>query len=368
MKKIAIISPSYIPNIWNSHGRSTFNIAYGLASQGHDVNVFTYTNKLETYKDIDGQVTVFYVGGATQPDSNRKVTALPFEDIPMWNERLLPLLLVDDYDCIILNGWYGWQAAKQCSTKIISIIPFLYSLSGWLKPLDYVLEEQIKFIEKECILESHLLVAHTKKFGEKLAAYCNRDVLIIPNCHLDMSTSTLRERPKIKNQLCFVGKINSEKCLERIIRVLPELPEVQLVVSSLEKNQGYFSKLAYLAKQLDVDHNIRFSTWLSTKDVRELYKESSLAIVTSQFEPYGYNALDPMSLGTPVVVSEWSGLGEYINDENFVFSQLKTFQQKISAALAMPKDEMLALTKANKDRVQEMYSSEYVTSLLEAVL
>lgn len=368
MKKIAIISPSYFPNIWNSHGRSTFSIAYGLASKGHDVSVFTYTSKLETFKQQDGQVTIYFVGGATAP-SDKKITALPFEDIETWNERLLPLLLCENYDCIILNSWHGWLAAKKYGTaKIISFIPFLYSFTGWLKPLSAGLEYAIKQIESECITLSDVLCAHTLKFANKLAAYANREVAVVPNCHLDMSTSGIRERAKVKNQICFVGKINREKCLERIIRVLPELPEVNLVISSLEKNQGYFNTLAKLAKQLDVDHAIRFLNWIPTTDVRELYKESALAIVTSQFEPYGYSALDPMALGTPVIVSEWSCLGEYLGSDDFVFSQLKTFKEKIELALSLSREDTAELIKKNKEQLEVNYSEVYITNLLEMIL
>lgn len=364
MKKIAIISASYFPNIWNSHGRSTFSIAYGLASKGYDVSVFTFTDKRETFKQQDGQVSIYFVGGSYL--GTEKITSLPFESIDAWNERLLPLLLCEKFDTIILNSWHGWEAAKKYQTaKIISFIPQLYSFTGWLKPLPFGLEQSIKTIESECITHSDVLVAHTEKFATKLASYCNREVYVVPNCHLDMSNSGAKEKVKIKNQICFVGRVNREKCLERIIRVLPELPEANLVVASLEKNQGYFSTLEKLAKALDVEHKIKFLNWISTRDVRELYKESSLAIVTSQFEPYGYSALDPMAIGTEVIVSEWSCLGEYLGQEDHVFSKLKTFQEKIADSLA---NTDTATIQASKDRIKHHYSEPHITNLIEQVL
>lgn len=364
MKKIAIISTSYFPNIWNSLGRSTFSIAFGLAKKGHDVSVFTFTEK-ESSKQQDGQVAINFVGGLNLS----KVTSLPFEAIPFWNEKVYQELLLQKFDIIILNNWHGWLAAKRYGkAKIISIIPFLYNFTGWLKPLDPELERDIKQQEIDCVAGSDVLVSHTLKFGTKLAGYIGRDINIIANCHLDMSNSGVKERDKIKNQICFVGRVNREKCLERIIRVLPELPEATLVVASLEKNQGYFSTLEKLALQLDVEHKIKFMDWMSTKDVRELYKESSLAIVTSQFEPYGYSALDPMALGTPVLVSEWSMLGEYLNSPEFIFSSLKTFQEKISFMLAAPKNEVIDIVSYNKERIVIHYSEDYITSLYESVL
>lgn len=367
MKKVAIISPSYFYNIWNSHGRSTFSMAYGLAAKGHNVSVFTFTPEPETYKQQDGQVSVYFVGGVVDPKTQAK--SLPFADIKTWNDRLLPLLLCEKFDVIILNSWYGWHAAKTYgSAKIISIIPFLYTFSGWLKPLQqFGLEDEIKAIEADCIVNTNVLVTHTKKYAEKLAAYSNRPVYVIPNCHLDINNMQYQPVQKQRNQICFVGKFNREKCLERIIRILPELPEVKLIIASIEKQVGYLSTLEKLAKQLDVDHNICFLDWRKTQDIKELYRESTLAIVPSNFEPYGYSALDPMSLGTPVVVSEWSMLGDYTG-EDAVFSQLKGFQEKVAQILTMPKISYEALIYKNREKIQQDLSELSITNLLETVL
>lgn len=368
MKRIAIISTSYYPNIWNSQGRSTFSTAYGLAKKGYDVSVFTFTNKQETYKQQDGQVAVYYVGGVT----SSHVTTLPFSDVSIWNERLLPLLLCEHFDVLILNNWHGWEAAKKYKaffdTKIIGFVPFLYSFTGWLKPLNFGIEQDIKNKETEFTSESDVLVAHTERFGRKLSTYIDREVFVVPNCYLDLSDSAVAETKLVQNQLCFVGRINREKSLERILRVLPEVPEATLVVSSPENSQGYFSTLLLLAKRLDVEHRIKFVGWLSTKNVRNLYSESALAIVPSQFEPYGYGALDPMALGTPVAVSAWSCLDEYLGSQEMVFSSLDDLQEKISSAVGCPTDKLVHNAKINKQRIASTLSEESITGMLETLL
>jgi glycosyltransferase involved in cell wall biosynthesis len=368
MKRIAIISTSYYPNIWNSQGRSTFSTAYGLARKGYDVSVFTFTPKSATFKQQDGQVTVYYVGGVT----NQDVTTLPFTDIGIWNERMLPLLLCAHFDFLILNNWHGWEAAKRYKqffdTKILGFVPFLYSFTGWLKPLGFGLEQDIKNREIEFISEVDTLVSHTEKFGKKLSTYINREVFVIPNCHLDLSDASPQEEKIVDGQLCFVGRVNREKSLERIIRVLPDVPAATLVVASPESSQGYFSSLQRLAKSLDVEHRITFAGWLSTKHVRELYRTSALAIVPSQFEPYGYSALDPMALGTPVAVSEWSCLEEYLDSKDMVFSSLDDLQDKISSAIGVPTNKLLAGAAHNKLRTSTALSEASITDMLDTLL
>ena len=369
MKKIAIISTSYFPNIWNGQGRSTFSTAYILAQKGYDVSVFTFTNKpAPVMKQQDGQVTIYYIGGISKP--NDPVTSLPFADVPAWNERLLPLLLVEKFDTIILNGWHGMEAAKKYGlAKIVGIVPFLYTFTGWLKPLALGLEQEVKQREAHFITQADVLVAHTTKFAQKVVDYANREVYVIPNCHLDLSNSAEQAKPEIKPyQICAVGRVNREKSLERIIRVMAIIPEATLVIASPESSVGYYNCLLKLAKKEDVDHRIKFMGFQPTKVVRDLYRQSALAVVPSQFEPYGYAATDPMALGTPVLVSEWSFLDSYLGTPKMVFSSLSELADKIHHAFWRKPKETLNEIIANKNKIANELSHEYIGAMLDDVI
>lgn len=366
MKKIAIISTSYYPNIWNGQGRSTFSTAYGLSKKGYDVDVFTFTSKASTSTQQDGQVTVHYIGGITKDNA----TSLPFESVENWNAQLLPMLKEKNFDTIILNNWHGYEAAKKFGkAKLLGFVPFLYSFTGWLKPLGAGLELEIKKREIDFIMGVDTLVTHTEKFGNKLATYTSKEVLVVPNCHLDLGN--VFDKDDIvadPNKICFVGRVNVEKNIERIIRVLPFLQDVRLVISSPETAQGHFKNLLNLAKALDVEHRIDFLGWQPTKKVKELYRSSALAIVPSQFEPYGYSALDPMALGVPVIVSEWSFLEEYLGEDSMVFSSLEQLREKIIYTLNEPKDTLFANAYLNKQRINSCLSESYITNMLETII
>jgi glycosyltransferase involved in cell wall biosynthesis len=367
MKKIAIISSSYHPNIWNGQGRSTFSIAYGLASKGHDVSVFTFTNNRSTYKQHDGQVTIYHVGGIV--DRTNKVNSLPFVDIPIWNEKLLPLLLCETWDVIILNNWHGAEAAiKYHDAKIIGIVPFLYSFTGWLKPLGVGLEYDIKVREANFITRSDILVAHTARFGRKLAEYADKEVFVIPNSYLDLSNSDNSPMETTPNKVVVVGRINRERSIERLIRIMPKFPNMNLVLASPESSVGYYANIMKLGKRLDVDHRITFKGWLPTKDVRDLYRTSCCAVVPSQFEPYGYGALDPMSLGVPLIVSEWSCLDEYTGTDIATgFSTIEELQEQMDVCLSGKIDRKLN-SLAMQARINEQFTEQIITTQLESLL
>lgn len=367
MKKIAIVSTSYYPNIWNGQGRSTFSIAFGLAKKGYDVSVFTFTSKQATYSQQDGQVMVYYVGGVT----DNSATSLPFTSIGLWNERVLALLLCEKFDTVILNNWHGFEAAKKYSqAKIISFIPFLYNFTGWLKPLTFGLEAEIKLRENNCITESDLLVAHTEKFGNKLSIYSNKEVVLIPNCYLNMLNDEAPTSIAVKpNSICFVGRVNREKSIERIIRVLPDISEATFTVASPENKDDFFvTKLQRLAKDLDVEHRVSFTGWLSTKDVRDLYRASACAVVPSQFEPFGYSAIDPMSLGVPTVVSEWSCLDEYLGKNAKIFSSLAGLSEQISSTLKASKLQLTHEAIENAQILKTTLSEDFISDQIISIL
>jgi len=370
MKRIAILSTSYFPNIWNGQGRATFSTAYMLASKGHEVSVFTYTPKGHNFVQQDGQVSVHYIGNLS--DKKENATSLPFEHIAEWNRKLIGIIQDKEYDTIVLMNNPGWQCAKSyralhLDTQIISFVPFLYTFTGWLQPLTLELEKEIKHREAEFIAESDVLIAHTEKFGRKLATYCNRELYVIPNCHLDLSASKIfiNKPNKIKGQMCFVGRANREKSLERIIRVMPNLGNTTLIVASPKSSPEYQATLMSLAKKLDVEHRIEFIGWKPTKEIRELYRSSCLAIVPSQFEPFGYAALDPMSLGTPVIVSEWSCLEEYVNNKDNVFSSIITLESKIAACLSLSDTQKENNAEVNKEMVSTFFGVDYISKQLE---
>lgn len=365
MKKIAIISTSYYPSIWNGQGRSTFNTAYGLSKRGYDVTVFTFTNKVSSCVRL-GPLVVHHVGDVT----TEKGSILPFNAIGAWNAAVLDILQRSDFDTIILNNWHGYEAARTYNrAKIISFIPFLYNFTGWLQPLTTAgLEDEIKKKEIECLLGSDILVAHTEKFAKKISIYTDKEVVILPNCYLDISSQARPVYAPVQNRLCYVGRINREKNLERIIRVLPEVPAAEFIIATPESRLGHFTKLQELAKKHDVDHRVKFVGYLPTREVKALYASSALAIVSSQFEPYGYPALDPMAMGCPILVSEWSCLEEYLGSDKMVFSSLNALQEKISLALGVPADIVKKNSKCNRERIETVLSERHITEQLETLL
>ena len=86
-----------------------------------------------------------------------------------------------------------------------------------------------------------------------------------------------------------------------------EYPKIFLVVIGPLKKNGHTSRLI---KKLNLKDNIIFKSNLAKKEIRKLYSESSIAIVSSLYEGFGYPVIEAMSCGIPLIASNVSSIPE----------------------------------------------------------
>ncbi|HEX8229230.1 MAG TPA: glycosyltransferase family 4 protein [Chloroflexia bacterium] len=110
----------------------------------------------------------------------------------------------------------------------------------------------------------------------------------------------------------YVGRIVPEKGLSVLVdsvpQVLREWPDAKFVVAG----GGYVEELRAKARALGVSDNIIFPGRVSDEVRDGLFKVANVAVFPSLYEPFGIVALEAMSAGTPVVVTEVGGLPEVV--------------------------------------------------------
>ena len=65
-----------------------------------------------------------------------------------------------------------------------------------------------------------------------------------------------------------------------------------------------------LIKKLDISDSIFFKSNLSKNDIKELYASSSIAIVSSLYEGFGYPVIEAMSCEVPLIATNVSSIPE----------------------------------------------------------
>jgi len=90
-----------------------------------------------------------------------------------------------------------------------------------------------------------------------------------------------------------------------------EFNDINLTVIGKLKKDGHTSRLI---NQLGISESIKFKTNLTKKEIAEEYAKSSVAIVSSLYEGFGYPVIEAMSCSTPLIAANTSSIPELIGD------------------------------------------------------
>lgn len=360
--RIGIISSSYPPSLWNNIGRTTYSISQGLASLGHNVIVISYNPVAGNKFAKDKEVRIQYLG----IDGS---STLPVDKITSWQGKVTEYIkkYCRNLELVICIDSYGFKAIKDSNikVKVIGLCNFLYNSTGWTQSIGKELESKLLGEELDFITNSDSILCNNentrtavqRKSGREVGKY----ILGIPEIkHYTYSP--------VKNTLLYVGKLNKEKGVERILRVMPKLRWPKLTLCDQNSGNAYRLVIMKLAESLGIANRVEFTNFLSTQHVWKLYTESEICIVPHIAEPFGYSAIYPMSLGTPTIVSNANGLPEIVGNSGecgAVFSNIVELEYLLDEVHQMtPLLEMYSVN--GKQRILEEYSiSKMLKSIME---
>lgn len=140
-----------------------------------------------------------------------------------------------------------------------------------------------------------------------------KKIFIIPN-----AVRNLENPPKlIENlKLIYVGRLHPVKGFEIFLKSLPKVislyPEVQVKV--IGGGAQEISKYLEQAKKLNIAENLEFKSFTSKSNVMTELADSYVCIVPSYFEAFCYVVIESLSVGTPVIGSDTTGIGEIIEN------------------------------------------------------
>ena len=106
-------------------------------------------------------------------------------------------------------------------------------------------------------------------------------------------------------------------------------PNIHLIVIGSPKKGGHTERLI---KELNIKDNVFFKKHLSKEEIRKLYSTSSVAIVSSLYEGFGYPVIEAMSCEVPLIATNVSSIPELVGkygllidpkDENLLSNKIK---------------------------------------------
>ena len=86
-------------------------------------------------------------------------------------------------------------------------------------------------------------------------------------------------------------------------------PNIHLIVIGSLKKGGHTERLI---KELNIKDNVFFKKHISKEEIRKLYSTSSVAIVSSLYEGFGYPVIEAMSCEVPLIATNVSSIPELV--------------------------------------------------------
>ncbi len=339
--RVLMLSWEYPPNVMGGLGTHVAELSTALARAGLEVHVITpQPSSLLTVQNESPEagssdrevteegVTVYRVPllGANENiyDQARKTNHLmeaPGRDLLNGDQ---PFDLIHAHDWLVVSAA---QALKhEFHVPLIATIHATERGRARGGTLHTDLQRNIHGAEWWLVYEAWRVIACSYHMASEVEAFFHapmEKIDVIPNgvnpYRNGQWAETDREKCKARfgasgRQVVFsVGRLVHEKgfhlLVEAVPRILSEFPDTQFVMAGRGPEAPY---LAQRAKSLGVADHVSFPGYISDRERDCLYHVAACAVFPSLYEPFGIVALEAMSAGCPVVVTEIGGLGEVV--------------------------------------------------------
>jgi glycosyltransferase involved in cell wall biosynthesis len=211
-------------------------------------------------------------------------------------------------------------------------------------------------LEREVIIAADAVTAPSRDVLERTRAHYglpleNGRVILPPvRCRDDRVSWTLANCDR--NRIVFVGRFDRHKgadvIIEAFARLASERPE--LALDFVGPDRGVLNEAgdaihldAFLASRVpdgDVRRRIVVHGQQTPDAVDALRRRGLITVVPSRYETFGYTAVEALTLGCPVVVSDSGGLAETVRDQEtgllFASGEPRSLASQIAKLLDAP--------------------------------
>lgn len=324
------------------------NLSKALTNLGHKVTVFSGPpypdldkevdliespglNLFETFNFKDRIYTFIKQKNKTFTDFYEFLSVLAggFPEMKTFGKRAKKHLLKNNYDVVIDNQSISYAMEYiQITNPLIEVIHHPIT-----KDLNHELATSKNIIYKISRYRWYSFLKMQKKVAPKLrniltvSESSKRDIIadfkvssnnisVINNA---IDTSIFRPYPDVKRKphklittaSADVPLKGLDYSLYALASLKEEFSDIELSVIGMPRVGGHTERLI---KELDLSQRINFKTNLTKEEIAEEYAESSIAIVSSLYEGFGYPVGEAMSCSIPLIATNVASIPEITED------------------------------------------------------
>ena len=200
---------------------------------------------------------------------------------------------------------------------------------------------------------------------------CSTENIIVINNGLDSNIFKPYESIS-RNKLRLITTASADvplKGLDYTLGAVAELRnelDIELLVIGNKKDGGHTSRLI---KKLNLEKNVIFKTNLTQEDIAKEYAKSSIAIVSSLYEGFGYPVIEAMSCSIPLIAAKTSSIPELVGGFAHLIDpkDIKQLAKKVKEILKNY-DENLILAKNGRAHIQNKFNWEKISKQYQDVI
>lgn len=392
---VCLISDEYPPDTgWGGIGTYTYNMALGLASQGHRVSVIAGCVG-EASAEKDRGVDLHRIGFAPPSSPTRRVLHSALKaatrGMPYLRRKVefaraaagmfgqihgqspVDVAEAAEYDA---NGFFVARRFRKVPLVVKIHTPLL--LNTELNGLPVTREVRwCDRMERSQCRRAAILTSPSRKMAERAGPWIGRgkSVRVVPNPIDTVEFSPEGPAPSSGTPyLFYTGRLERRKgvhiLLEAFRSVSEAHPGIKLVLAGHDTptfhvggSPSTFERYVSANGLLEgMDGKVEFLGKVDRRDLPPLYRGSLACVFPSeQFENFPYSCLEAMACGRPPVVTDSGGMAEMAVDGESGLVATAGCPESLARALArIVSDKDLAdrMGKAARARVESRYSME----------
>lgn len=282
----------------------------------------TSPNKYIINSLLDAYITSeIYAGRVSIEDAKRRAMygASLFDEVMRYGSIGGDIARTENFDIIHAHDWLTFPAAieaKKVSGKglVVHIHATEFDRGG-----GNGVNQEVYKIEKKGMEEADVVITvsgFTKQKVMENYGIPENKIKVVHNA-IDYENYALNEIHNLKKThkiVLFLGRVTLQKGPDYFVytakKVLEHYKDVIFVVAgSGDMEKMIIKKVA----ELNMADKFIFAGWLRGNDTAKAYQMADLFVMPSVSEPFGLTPLESLIQGTPVLISNQSGVSEVLN-------------------------------------------------------
>lgn len=319
--RILQINASYKPAyIYGGPTMSVSKLSEQLTKAGCYTEVFTTT--------ANGSTELQVVPGKREMVDNVPVTY--FNRVTKDHSHFSPALLkkiwkeARNFDVVHIHAWWNLVSVLSCWVAIKRRVPVVISPRGTLSSYSFSNKNSLpkriihSWLGKSLLKKSsfHVTSEREKRAIESIISH--KQVITIPNFVVlpaRVNDDETRHSEGALLKLLFFSRIEEKKGLDILFNALTKVTIPYHLTIAGDGDKDYIDSLKTIAANNGIDDRV---SWIGFQGANkfEVLQQHDLMVLPSHDENFGNVVIESLSVGTPVLISKYVGLADYVATNN----------------------------------------------------